>query len=171
MFNKTKELKFEELYFGRIVCDKDDMVGTVIDCNDIHNIIVKAENSEFNNMYCLDPNCEEKEYYDLLFGEIEDLNVIDWDEPYEEVDDGLVCVLCGEPWTPFFKNRCECGGFCSWGKEKDGPPSSWNVNEQGEWRPKPPPGETILCPNCKEPVWMFEETALCPKCKNIINRY
>jgi len=50
----------------------------------------------------------------------------------------LVCVLCGKPWVPKFKNRCECGGFCTWGEEKGGNPSSWNVTEKG-WIPKPAP--------------------------------
>ena len=51
----------------------------------------------------------------------------------------LVCVLCGSPWLPEIKNRCECGGMCSWGKKKGGLPSSWEVHEDGSWTPKPPP--------------------------------
>jgi len=53
--------------------------------------------------------------------------------------DQLVCVLCGRPWTPGCKNRCECGGFCTWGEKKGGKPSSWNVSETGKWTPKPVP--------------------------------
>ena len=56
-----------------------------------------------------------------------------------------VCVLCGEPWVGY-SNVCvnkECGGFCSWGEKKDGPPSSWNVSKQGKWSPKPVPKEVL----------------------------
>lgn len=49
-----------------------------------------------------------------------------------------VCVLCGEPWLPSVKNRCECGGFCTWGAAKGAPPDSWDVTEEG-WTPKPVP--------------------------------
>jgi hypothetical protein len=38
---------------------------------------------------------------------------------------GLVCVICGEPWEPEYKNRCECGSFCTWGYEKGGKMLSW----------------------------------------------
>lgn len=44
----------------------------------------------------------------------------------EEPKGDLVCVLCGEPWEPGYKNRCECGGFCTWGPSKGAQPSSWN---------------------------------------------
>ena len=40
-------------------------------------------------------------------------------------EEELVCTLCGEPWTPSLKNRCECGGMCTWGHEKDGKMLSW----------------------------------------------
>ena len=59
-----------------------------------------------------------------------------------EEDDGLICVLCGEPWIPSFKNRCECGGFCTWGYEVDGEMLSWEDYEKRI--PKPPPDENIL---------------------------
>ncbi len=52
-----------------------------------------------------------------------------------------VCVLCGTPWHGP-SNRCmnkDCNGFCSWGKEKGGPPSSWDVNKNGSWVLKPVP--------------------------------
>jgi len=49
----------------------------------------------------------------------------------------LVCVLCGEPWIEFM-NRCECGGFCTWGYEKEGDLLSWNK----DGTPKPPPDES-----------------------------
>ena len=39
--------------------------------------------------------------------------------------DMLVCVICGRPWVPSIKNRCNCGGFCTWGDKKGGEPSSW----------------------------------------------
>jgi len=42
----------------------------------------------------------------------------------KERSDNLVCTLCGKPWIKFM-NRCECGGFCSWGYEKDGKMLSW----------------------------------------------
>jgi hypothetical protein len=52
-------------------------------------------------------------------------------------EEKLVCVICGEPWEPY-KNRCDCGGFCTWGHEKGGKPSSWTVTEKG-WIPNPQP--------------------------------
>jgi hypothetical protein len=39
----------------------------------------------------------------------------------------IVCVLCGEPWEPPVKNRCECGGFCTWGEAKGAQPDSWTA--------------------------------------------
>ena len=53
----------------------------------------------------------------------------------------LVCVLCGEPWEPPITNRCECGGFCSWGEVKGGEPSSWIKTEKG-YVPRPVPPNT-----------------------------
>lgn len=53
--------------------------------------------------------------------------------------DKLICVLCGAPWEPGCKNVCECGGFSTWGYAKGGPPSSWDVHEDGSWTPKPVP--------------------------------
>lgn len=51
----------------------------------------------------------------------------------------LVCVLCGALW-PVVANRCpSCNGFCSWGPSKGADPSSWTVNKDGSWTPKPPP--------------------------------
>lgn len=61
------------------------------------------------------------------------------EEEYKDNEDNLVCVLCGEPWVPGFKNRCECGGFCTWGETKGGSPSSWKVDEKGKWTPKSTP--------------------------------
>ncbi len=52
-----------------------------------------------------------------------------------------VCVLCGEPWEPSVKNRCECGGMCTWGPAKGADPDSWIVTPEG-WTPKPAPAET-----------------------------
>lgn len=49
-----------------------------------------------------------------------------------------VCVLCGRPWFPGIKNRCECGGFCTWGHEKGGNPLSFNVHDDGKWSLKFP---------------------------------
>jgi len=48
----------------------------------------------------------------------------------------LICVLCGEPWEPGYKNLCECGGFCTWGYEKGGKALSWR--EDGSPNPPPP---------------------------------
>ena len=62
----------------------------------------------------------------------------------ELAGDKLVCVLCGRDWIPCM-NRCECGGFCSWGNKKGGKPSSWKVNPDGSWTPNPPP---ITSQNC-----------------------
>ncbi len=49
-----------------------------------------------------------------------------------------VCVLCGDPWVPEVKNRCECGGFCTWGPFKGADPSSWQEVD-GRWVPRPAP--------------------------------
>ena len=50
-----------------------------------------------------------------------------------------VCVLCGEPWEGI-KNRCECGGFCTWGPAKGAQPSSWTEDGQ----PRPVPREEVM---------------------------
>jgi hypothetical protein len=65
----------------------------------------------------------------------------------EDADDTpLVCVLCGAPWEPSVKNRCACGGFCTWGHAHGGTPLSWTVTAHG-WIPNPPPGrETDQAP-------------------------
>jgi len=63
-----------------------------------------------------------------------------------ENDKKLICVICGEPWEPAYKNRCECGGFCTWGYEKGGKPSSWTVTEKG-LTPNPPPKKKSLWKN------------------------
>jgi ribosomal protein L37E len=55
----------------------------------------------------------------------------------EDDDDTLVCVLCGAPWFPAHKNRCACGGFCTWGTAQGTPPLSWEVTPQGV-RPRQP---------------------------------
>lgn len=49
-----------------------------------------------------------------------------------------VCVLCGRPWTPKWKNVCECGGFCTWGPAVGADPDSW-INTGNGFVPKPPP--------------------------------
>jgi hypothetical protein len=54
--------------------------------------------------------------------------------------ENLVCVLCGEPWIPGCKNRCQCGGFCSWGPHKGAEPSSWTRTKKG-YIPNPVPPE------------------------------
>lgn len=59
-----------------------------------------------------------------------------------------VCVLCGEPWVPAIKNRCECGGFCTWGPAKGAQPSSWNPDGS----PKPPPQDVM------DSAWSSEAT-------------
>ena len=49
----------------------------------------------------------------------------------------LICVLCGQEWgakNPF-TNKCEnekCGGFCTWGYEKN-KPESFHIDEDGNW--------------------------------------
>jgi hypothetical protein len=40
-----------------------------------------------------------------------------------DIDEALVCVICGEPWVRC-ANRCKCGGFCTWGTAKGAKPSS-----------------------------------------------
>ena len=49
-----------------------------------------------------------------------------------------VCVLCGRPWIPAVKNRCECGGICSWGVAKGAEPESWQKVSGGHV-PRPVP--------------------------------
>lgn len=58
------------------------------------------------------------------------------------MDEELVCVLCGIKWRPR-ANVCTCGGFCSWGDKMGGPPSSWNIQNDGAWTPKPVPKDVI----------------------------
>lgn len=55
---------------------------------------------------------------------------------------GTVCVLCGAPWEPGCKNRCECGGFCTWGPYQGAPPSSWMITPVG-WVPRPVPARVF----------------------------
>lgn len=57
---------------------------------------------------------------------------------YSGEDYDTVCVLCGRPWVPSIKNRCECGGFCTWGKEKGAEPESWEKTDKG-YVPRTPP--------------------------------
>ena len=58
-------------------------------------------------------------------------------EEKSDLETNLVCVICGDPWEPAFKNLCECGGFCSWGYEKGGvalswgDPKNWDKNKKG----------------------------------------
>jgi hypothetical protein len=52
-------------------------------------------------------------------------------------DKKLMCVLCGSEWIPNFKNRCECGGFCTWGYEL-GIPESFIIDKDGNWYLKKP---------------------------------
>lgn len=58
----------------------------------------------------------------------------------EEEKKQLICVLCGKPWEPGYKNVCECGGSCSWGYEM-GKPLSWTVMPDGSSVPNPPPAK------------------------------
>jgi hypothetical protein len=73
-------------------------------------------------------------------------------EDKEVIKDAPVCVLCGRPWLPSVKNRCECGGFCTWGKAKGEKPASWHKSRTGkgigavaglppDYVPNPPPKE------------------------------
>lgn len=50
---------------------------------------------------------------------------------------GSVCVLCGRSWEPPVKNRCECGGFCTWGHAQGAEPDSW-VKAEGGYVPRMP---------------------------------
>jgi hypothetical protein len=59
--------------------------------------------------------------------------------PDDESLEDLVCVLCGAPWEPAVKNRCECGGFCTWGKNKGAEADSWNQ----DGTPKRPPPDVL----------------------------
>lgn len=52
----------------------------------------------------------------------------------------LICVLCGTEWL-HYSNVCtnrECKGFCTWGFEPMNP-SSFIINEKGEWKLNPIP--------------------------------
>ncbi len=65
-----------------------------------------------------------------------------WLVHYERIPiDGYVCVLCGAPWPKSHRNDCEaCGGFCTWGQERGGEPTSWKVTPDG-WIPNPVPAQ------------------------------
>jgi hypothetical protein len=52
-------------------------------------------------------------------------------------DKETVCTVCGMLWVPPHKNLCECGGFCTWGKEKGADPDSWEY-VSGRWIPRKP---------------------------------
>jgi hypothetical protein len=62
-----------------------------------------------------------------------------------------VCVLCGAPWAPAVKNRCECGGFCTWGPAKGAPPSSWTADGQ----PRPAPISVSTARKHEPDVWVL----------------
>lgn len=65
----------------------------------------------------------------------------------------LVCVLCGRWWEPGIKNKCECGGFATWGEARGADPMSWHRTKGAEvgfklgtaepdsWAPNQPPKE------------------------------
>jgi hypothetical protein len=53
-----------------------------------------------------------------------------------------ICVLCGKPWLPAVKNRCECGGFCTWGYELM-EPESFTIDEEGIWHFNPVPKDIL----------------------------
>jgi hypothetical protein len=59
------------------------------------------------------------------------------DKPKEEK---LICVLCGAEWIGY-KNRCECGGFCTWGYSPN-KPESFTIDENGNWHLKSPPNDS-----------------------------
>lgn len=56
-----KKLKFEDLRVGMKVVDEDPefSIGTVIECEDIHNVLVEYENGG-SGLYCLKDDCYEE---------------------------------------------------------------------------------------------------------------
>jgi hypothetical protein len=60
---ERSNLTFENIEVGMRVIDQDDHIGTIKECEDIHNILVEYENGG-SGFYCLDEKCEE---YDELY--------------------------------------------------------------------------------------------------------
>lgn len=56
-------LKYEDVEVGIRVIDRDDNIGIIKDCFDVHNIIVEYVIGG-SGLYCLDPKCDT---YDPLF--------------------------------------------------------------------------------------------------------
>lgn len=54
---ETDSLSFETIQCGLKVIDRDDNVGVVKDCTDIHNVLVLYEPNG-QGLYCLDEKCE-----------------------------------------------------------------------------------------------------------------
>lgn len=57
------KLKFEDLTINMVVIDENENAGTVIECDDPHNILVSFENG--NAFYCFVDDCDER--YDKLY--------------------------------------------------------------------------------------------------------
>jgi hypothetical protein len=71
-------------------------------------------------------------------GKLSDHNIVFLKEKFPELNKKLICVLCGREWLPAIKNRCECGGFCSWGYKLN-KPESFSVDKDNKWHLNPPP--------------------------------
>ena len=57
---KEQSLKFEDLKEGMRVEDWWANPGTIIECHDIHNILLKFNNGG-SSLYCLAGDCEDKD--------------------------------------------------------------------------------------------------------------
>lgn len=57
-----KKIKFEDLKIGMQVQDEDHNIGTIIKCDNIHNIEVEFENGY--GLHCLVEGCYDTHVYD-----------------------------------------------------------------------------------------------------------
>lgn len=49
------KLNYNNIKIGMIVIDTDGDIGIIIECNDIHNILVSYKNG--SAIFCMSPNC------------------------------------------------------------------------------------------------------------------
>ena len=47
------------LEIGRKVIDEDGNIGTITECDDLHNVFVQLDNDMGSGLYCFAENCEE----------------------------------------------------------------------------------------------------------------
>jgi len=72
MNTELKIINFNDLIVGMRVQDGDGNIGTVIECNDVHNVSVEYDNNRGGGLYCLSEKCSEGEeaemqHYDPLY--------------------------------------------------------------------------------------------------------